>query len=902
MRLTFRQGILKRPTTCLQGIGTNVLIHTSSGPIVVTLSDHTAEYYHTEPHTPNSYVAWTNITVGVTNWLYFDINKSTAERTFGQTLLSPVSGAIAPTNPSVDQHWFDTNAMTMKVWSGTIWVEYIRVFLATTNGSNAFTYFNFGSQVGVETSYESGQILFDGFGKVLSQSNGTFLTSNDKFFINGSSIHAASLESTILSAIAAEHIPSFSVVTYSSFGQIALARYEDISNSVLAFVSENVLQGNASNILFQGVVTNPAWNWPNVNTPLWVDNYGQLVAVDPHQTNPLRNKSVPIARVVAPDTIIFQQGLGGLGEQGPPGNASASTALATTASYGIVRLATGPTVSTDPLVVGDNDPRLTNARTPTAHTHPATDVSYIGHAGLLSGSVQTVIDNLDANKFNISGGTLTGPLTLSANPTTTLQAATKQYVDNQLGALAQPAGQVIYGTGTSITSLRQFSVNMATGNFSFSPVQTVSPGDISLQSSSADTTNPADSYVGGNIFLTAGDSSGNQQGGEIDIFAGVGGPAYDAINLVGSKGGPIRIEAGTGGATGGDGGDLLLTAGSASILAPVGAAAAPPPGPTGVPANGGAVTISSGSGFNGGYGGPIGIVANSGGTTGNGGTINMNAGIGGSSGGVGGGITVQAGNSQAGSQAGTITIQAGDDLSASTYGVGGSVIIHAGISSAGTLGDIILRTGNNPGSTWENLRIDGHGTWNLAGQSGILGQVLTSNGTGAAPTWSLVDLSSRVNKSGDTMLGALTLAGDPVNPLEATTKQYVDTHVYDIPYDISFFIAGNMTTANTLVGSFLSPRSVFVNPVATAPIGVCKVAPTASVTYTLKLNGASIGTISFNANATLITYSISSSFTIVRGDLLELYTPSVVEPNIKDVTIVITGCAPATPCSMVWLV
>src|SRR5262249_51374585 len=44
--------------------------------------------------------------------------------------------------------------------------------------------------------------------------------------------------------------------------------------------------------------------------------------------------------------------------------------------------------------------------------------------------VQAAASALDYSQFLLkSGGTLTGPLTLAAHPTTSLQAATKQYVD-----------------------------------------------------------------------------------------------------------------------------------------------------------------------------------------------------------------------------------------------------------------------------------------------------------------------------------------------------------------------------------------------------------------------------------------------------------------------------------------
>lgn len=50
--------------------------------------------------------------------------------------------------------------------------------------------------------------------------------------------------------------------------------------------------------------------------------------------------------------------------------AGPSAALATDAQSGLVRLSIPPAVAGDPVVVGENDPRLTDARNPTPHTHP----------------------------------------------------------------------------------------------------------------------------------------------------------------------------------------------------------------------------------------------------------------------------------------------------------------------------------------------------------------------------------------------------------------------------------------------------------------------------------------------------------------------------------------------------
>ena len=59
----------------------------------------------------------------------------------------------------------------------------------------------------------------------------------------------------------------------------------------------------------------------------------------------------------------------------------------------------------------------------------------------LSGITSNVQAQLDA-KLNLSGGTMTGALTLSGAPTANLHAATKQYVDTQVGTRVAKSGEL----------------------------------------------------------------------------------------------------------------------------------------------------------------------------------------------------------------------------------------------------------------------------------------------------------------------------------------------------------------------------------------------------------------------------------------------------------------------------
>jgi hypothetical protein len=78
--------------------------------------------------------AWGPLPNGQNCYLYWDINKATGALSRGFTTVSNFQVSTSqPQNPVFDQHWFDLENNTMKVWDGSNWDEAIRVFAGTYN-------------------------------------------------------------------------------------------------------------------------------------------------------------------------------------------------------------------------------------------------------------------------------------------------------------------------------------------------------------------------------------------------------------------------------------------------------------------------------------------------------------------------------------------------------------------------------------------------------------------------------------------------------------------------------------------------------------------------------------------------------------------------------------------------
>lgn len=443
MIINFRQGIVSYPSTngvqkFLQASGNNVTLNAANGVIDITLAHRSTNYLHTESVTvPN---AWSALPTNSIVWLYWDFNTLTGERTFGYTDLEPISQNSAPANPDIDQHWFDTASMYMRVWNGNRWQEIIRVFAAEYDtGASTFlsvsaysTSQRFdGTQIGIQGDYTAGRILTDNTGRAIRSQMGEFFTTEDEFFINGSPITAIRLESNVLQAVCSQAVAKNQVVAFVDFDTVEPASYNNLQVASIALCVADAPRGDVGSFIVQGVVTDPSWNWTAVGQQLWVSEGGTLVATDPHITDPLTYPiaKAPVARVIGRHSVFFDQGLGGKGEKGDAATPSNSGEAATQFELGKVKLTVAPADPGSPYAVETSDPRMSDARVPLQHTHPASDVVPSSFGANINGTLQRSLENLESAKLNKNGDTLAGDLLIPTVSNNSNAAVPKHYVD-----------------------------------------------------------------------------------------------------------------------------------------------------------------------------------------------------------------------------------------------------------------------------------------------------------------------------------------------------------------------------------------------------------------------------------------------------------------------------------------
>lgn len=290
MKLTFSQGLARYQTdvyatpTFLQKssqTGEYIDLIVSPDPTIIIFAHKGATYVVEETKTVVH--AWGPFPQAGTKYLYWDINLLDASITRGFTLFPQVVSAVAPQNPAVDQHWFDTTQNQFKVWNGSKWVDKVRVFAASYTASAVIQPMPLGSQANLTGNFEAGNLVLDTYNKPLRQSDGTFVTSTSELSIINASSKKVKFEAEVISGMAAEYIPKFSFVQVRPNRRLILARSDDWRSRIAGLVNEDLYDSEVGIVTTDGLVRNEQWSWPSdtVGRPVFCGLTGQVTLTPP---------------------------------------------------------------------------------------------------------------------------------------------------------------------------------------------------------------------------------------------------------------------------------------------------------------------------------------------------------------------------------------------------------------------------------------------------------------------------------------------------------------------------------------------------------------------------------------------------------------------------------------------
>ena len=481
MKIGFRQGIIR---CALAGGLPNYLLLNSAGSYVtlevnsanaykgvfITFADGDKNYLYEEK--AQIVNAWGPISGSKTTYLYWDIDQATGMITRRTTDVPPVLFGPQPSNPVINQHWFDDVSNTMRMWNGVRWNKVLRVFggkveskrisynlkecinipylkakyqlsgISNDSIKDGFTFNIIGSHsgtpykisqfspsiIGANTAAavtsisniaanksHAGFIMYGMDKKAVKElSTGTFITSDTSMSLNfGTFTSPIKLETSNTFFKASEYMGKFSLIAFTDEGKIALA---DRRKQLWAagIISHDVHEGEEVLVEHSGMIYNENWNLPDeyIGKTIYLDTNGTFIAEIPPGL-----VAQKIGIVTANNSILLTPDL--VGPIGKPDEDELPRASVDT--LGFVKLSVDAEDSRNPIVVGTNDARMSDARVPLAHTHEIDDINLL----------QDILDN---KVDMITGGDVKGTLTV-LNPLNDGEAANKRYVDNELKGL-----------------------------------------------------------------------------------------------------------------------------------------------------------------------------------------------------------------------------------------------------------------------------------------------------------------------------------------------------------------------------------------------------------------------------------------------------------------------------------
>lgn len=106
-------------------------------------------------------------------------------------------------------------------------------------------------------------------------------------------------------------------------------------------------------------------------------------------------------------------------------------------------------------------------------------------------------------------------------------------------------------------------------------------------------------------------------------------------------------------------------------------------------------------------------------------------------------------------------------------------------------------------------------------------------------------------------------------------------------YDIGFFFGGT-PTINTLLMRFMAPRGFTFPENLDGSVGYAVTAPDADTAFDIRVNGASVGTMTFANGSNTATFAMASATPVLAGDRVDVVNPSDLNA-IADIAFTLAG-------------
>lgn len=312
MFVNFRNGIVSYQYSGGNPNTPSFLSKTSSGTYYVSLMTNDKDFSLTFSHNQAEYLktfynnvvnAWGPFNDTDKHYLYIDINTLTAEVTFSSTTIEPSYGFVLPSAPSIYENYFDSTNNKALEWTGSGWVQKIRVFVGEVN-STAVTHY-LGTITGSHFPYTTGPIIYSGAGRGILKHDKTFLTLSEKFYIDNIAFGNTSLEQASIPVISGANLSANRFVKIDYDGTLTYAEPADVGVNLIFVLTEPLNVGEVTYLCVGGVIQNGSWNWSSVGVDIYVGENGVLSLVDPVIGNGLLPSKPPVGKTLSDKSIII---------------------------------------------------------------------------------------------------------------------------------------------------------------------------------------------------------------------------------------------------------------------------------------------------------------------------------------------------------------------------------------------------------------------------------------------------------------------------------------------------------------------------------------------------------------------------------------------------------------------